>query len=517
MNPAYSQSEFDFYLSDLNAKALVILTGDNSPARHVAEEKKIPIIELIPDSDLNAIRFNLRTNIKQQVRKGDYASPEDTALILHTSGTTSRPKMVPLTHTNISATARHIVQTLSLSPADRCLNVMPLFHIHGLMAVVLSSLMAGASVVCTPGFNPDQFYGWVRDFHPTWYSAVPTMHQAVLAAVESNRSVIQSNPLRLIRSSSASLPPKVMADLEEAFNAPVIEAYGMTEAAHQMASNPLPPLKRKPGSVGLAAGPQVAIYGETDGLLPAGKTGEIVIRGPNVMKGYANNPEANHIAFIDGWFRTGDEGYLDPEGYLFITGRIKEMINRGGEKVAPREVDEVFLDHPDIAQAVTFAIPHPTLGEDVATAVVLRGNATTSSRELRSYALLRLSPQKAPSQVIILDSIPKGPTGKLQRIGLAEKLASHLAPPYLAPRTEVEEALVNLWKQVLHANQVGVNGNFFASGGDSLLATQLIARINAVFQVNFPLGTIFKEPTISDQAEFLEKLILDELENTPDL
>ncbi len=474
LNPAYSMSEFDFYLGDLDAKALVIQAETASPARLVAESRKIPVVELVPNSNPGRINFELQSDSAVSADNTGFANPADIALVLHTSGTTSRPKMVPLSQANIIASASHIVQTLTLTPADRCLNVMPLFHIHGLMAVVLSSLMAGASVACTPGFQADQFFPWIEEFHPSWYSAVPTMHQSVLAAAKSYFQVILANPLRLIRSSSASLPPKMMADLEQVFKAPVIEAYGMTEAAHQMASNPLPPRVRKPGSVGLPAGPEIAILDEGEKFVNPNQVGEIVIRGRNVMSGYANNPEASQAAFFNGWFRTGDEGYLDADGYLFITGRIKEMINRGGEKVAPREVDEVFLDHPEVAQAVTFAIPHPTLGEDVATAVVIRTGSLISEKELRDYALDRLAAQKAPSLVIILDSIPKGPTGKLQRIGLAEKLKSHLNPPYQAPRTQTEQALVNLWKQVLHSEWIGIFDNFFASGGDSLLATRLI-------------------------------------------
>jgi acyl-CoA synthetase (AMP-forming)/AMP-acid ligase II len=516
LNPAYSQTEFEFYLTDLEAKALIIQAGSETPVLQVARGLKIPVIELAPRIGGETIQFELVGGLDALPRLPGFAKPEDEALVLHTSGTTSRPKMVPLTQANICATAHHIVRSLQLSPADRCLNVMPLFHIHGLMAVVLASVAAGASVACSPGFDAERFYAWMEEYHPTWYSAVPTMHQAVLARAGSNQRVITDNPLRFIRSSSASLPPRVMADLEQIFDSPVIEAYGMTEAAHQMASNPLPPLPRKPGSVGLPAGPRIAIMDGNGQLLPAGKPGEIVIRGPNVMGGYARNPEANRSAFADGWFRTGDEGMFDEDNYLFITGRIKEMINRGGEKVTPREVDEVFLDHPLVAQAVTFAIPHPTLGEDVATAVVLSTGAAITSKELRRYALSRLLPQKAPSRVLILDQIPKGPTGKLQRIGLAEKLAARLQPEYEPPDTDLELGLADLWKEVLQRDRIGVEDNFFACGGDSLLATQLIARVRAAFQIDLPLGSIFREPTIHEQALLLERILLDEVEALSD-
>jgi acyl-CoA synthetase (AMP-forming)/AMP-acid ligase II len=248
------------------------------------------------------------------------------------------------------------------------------------------------------------------------------MHQAILTRAERNREIIDKGRLRLVRSSSASLPPQVMEALEKTFHVPMIESYGMTEASHQMASNPLPPLQRFPGSVGIASGPDVAIMDETGSLLPAGGLGEIVIRGRNVTKGYEANPDANAKAFTHGWFRTGDQGVIDEAGYLRLTGRLKELINRGGEKISPLEVDTVIMDHPAVAQVVTFAVPHHMLGEDVAAAVVLREGAVCDERELRSFVSARIADFKVPRKIVFLAEIPKGATGKLQRIGLAEKL-----------------------------------------------------------------------------------------------
>ena len=342
--------------------------------------------------------------------------------MLHTSGTTSRPKIVPLTQANVTASASHIRDSLALTPVDRCLNIMPLFHIHGLIAAVLSSLSAGAHISCSPGFNALKVFQWFAEVKPSWYTAVPTMHQAILDRAPRNAEIVAGMDLRFARSSSSSLPPQVMAALEETFGCPVIEAYGMTEAAHQMASNPLPPLARKPGSVGLAAGPEVAVMASDGALLGAETVGEIVIRGPNVTAGYENNPTANAEAFTHGWFHTGDQGVLDGDGYLRITGRLKEIINRGGEKISPREVDEVLMDHPAVSQVVTFALPHPKLGEDVAAAVVLRDGRSATDRELRDFTATRLADFKVPRKLVFLDEIPKGATGKLQRIGLAEKL-----------------------------------------------------------------------------------------------
>jgi acyl-CoA synthetase (AMP-forming)/AMP-acid ligase II len=299
---------------------------------------------------------------------------------------------------------------------------MPLFHIHGLIAGVLAPLSAGSQVFCTPGFNALKFFGWMDEAKPTWYTAVPTMHQAILSRAGKNADVIKRHPLRFLRSSSSSMPPQVIRELEEVFGAPLIEAYGMTEATHQMASNPLPPKARKPGAVGLAAGPEVAIMGDDGSLLPAGGIGEIVIRGANVTRGYENNPKANAEGFTNGWFRTGDQGTMDADGYLSLTGRLKEIINRGGEKVSPREVDEILMDHPAVAQVVCFGMPHPKLGEEVAAVVVLRDGQPATERELQAFVSTRAADYKVPKKILFMDEIPKGATGKLQRIGLAQKL-----------------------------------------------------------------------------------------------
>src|SRR6056297_1039343 len=425
LNPAYREDEFAFYLDDLKARAVILMEGEDGPAATAARRLGTKIIRLVPDTDGPAGAFEIRGDPAETA--GDRAAPEgtDVALILHTSGTTSRPKIVPLLQSNVAASAENIAASLDLTPADRCLNVMPLFHIHGLIAAVLATLGSGGQVWCAPGFDALRFFGWLRDAEPTWYTAVPTMHQAILSRAARNAETIESAKLRFLRSSSASLPGPVMTKLAETFGAPVVEGYGMTEAAHQMASNPLPPRAQKPGSVGIPAGPDVRIAHESEDRLIEG-VGEVVISGPNVTPGYEGNPEANAKSFFEAesrrWFRTGDQGAFDEDGYLTLTGRLKEIINRGGEKVSPLEVDGTLSDHPAVAQCVTFAIPHPKLGEEVGAAVVLKEGAEATEREIRDFAAERLADFKVPRKVVILEEIPKGATGKLQRIGLAEKL-----------------------------------------------------------------------------------------------
>jgi acyl-CoA synthetase (AMP-forming)/AMP-acid ligase II len=345
----------------------------------------------------------------------------DIALVLQTSGTTARPKTVPLAHANLVASAANISGTLALSEADRCLNVMPLFHIHGLVGALLSSLSRGASVVCTRGFDGFAFAGQLERFRPSWYTAVPTIHQVVLERSRRSDSLARAG-LRFVRSSSSALPGPVLEGIEAVSGAPMLEAYGMTEASHQMASNPLPPGRRKPRSVGVGGAVQIAVLGAADAAVAPGERGEVAVRGPNVFAGYHNNPEANAAAFTNGWFRTGDEGVLDGEGYLSLTGRLKELINRGGEKIAPAEVEDVLLRHPAVGEAVVFAVPHRHLGEDVAAAVVLRPGASLEEKAAREYVAGALAEFKVPRRVLFLNALPKGPTGKLQRIGLAARL-----------------------------------------------------------------------------------------------
>jgi acyl-CoA synthetase (AMP-forming)/AMP-acid ligase II/thioesterase domain-containing protein len=509
LNPGYTKSEYEFYLTDLNANAIIINENNESDITQVA--KNLGIKTIIVHSNLKAKAgvFTLSPESHSITKLNTYSDIDDIALILHTSGTTSRPKIVPLTHKNICSSTKNIHETLKLNQKDRCLNIMPLFHIHGLIGATLSTIYSGASIVCTPGFIGTKFIQWLDEFKPTWYTAVPTLHQMILQRAKANN--ITKTSLRFIRSSSSALPPKVMADLEKTFNVPVIESYGMTEASHQMTSNLLPPKKRKTGTVGVPAGPEITILDEQGNQQTQNSVGEIAVRGLNVMKGYENNPEANKIAFTDGWFRTGDEGYFDSDNYLIIKDRIKEIINRGGEKISPSEIDEVILDHPKVKQVVTFSVSHPVLGEEVGAAIVLNKDQEASQREIQEYVSQRLASFKVPRHIKFLKEIPKSDTGKIQRIGLAEQLemtyteTQQVMQEFKKATTPTEKILTAIWREALGVEKIGVKDNFFQIGGDSLIAGQIISKIIETQKIDqLPLVIFLYAPTIEKMAEILE-------------
>jgi acyl-CoA synthetase (AMP-forming)/AMP-acid ligase II len=409
LNPGYKVEEFRFYMEDAGAKAVIVAPGEH-PAREAAQQLRIPIWECGLSGQGQV--FVRRQNGKSPANP-DTSEPkvDDVALFLHTSGTTSRPKGVPLTHGNLMTSIANIAATYQLTARDRSLIVMPLFHVHGLIGATLSTLHTGGAVVVPPKFSAGAFWQTAAKYNVTWYSAVPTIHQILLGRADQDNA--PRSGFRFIRSCSAALAPAVFQQLEERFGAPVLEAYGMTEAAHQMASNPLPPGPRKPGFVGKGTGVDIVIRDDHGKALPAGKQGEVTIHGHNVMHGYLNNPEANATSFFDGYFRTGDQGVMDQDGFVMLTGRLKELINRGGEKISPLEVDAALLEHHAVAEAVSFAAPHEKYGEEVHAAVVLKGD--TTPEEIQEHCQKRLADFKVPKKIHITDAVPRTATGKIQR------------------------------------------------------------------------------------------------------
>ncbi|KAJ9642444.1 hypothetical protein H2199_004825 [Coniosporium tulheliwenetii] len=431
LNPAYKQSEFEFYIDDLSSAVALVPKGafkEDAAAVRAARKYKAAIAECYWNGKEVVLDVKDKGKLAGKGnRTVEQAQPDDVALVLHTSGTTGRPKAVPLTHRNLSRTMKNIQATYDLSSSDRTLLVMPLFHVHGLLAGFLAPLASGGSVIVPPRFSASDFWANFTTHKANWYTAVPTIHQILLKSPKPD----PKPDIRFIRSCSSPLSPKTFHELEKTFDAPVLEAYAMTEAAHQMTSNPLPPHKRQPGSVGIGQGVEVKILDQDGKEVPQGSEAEICIRGENVTKGYLNNPEANKSSFTkDGFFRTGDQGKMDEEGYVFITGRIKELINKGGEKISPIEIDNVLAQHPSVGEAVSFAIEDEMYGQDVGAAIVLKDDAKDklSADELRDWLKDRVAKFKLPKKIFFTDTMPKTATGKIQRRMVAEAMLKQDKP-----------------------------------------------------------------------------------------
>jgi acyl-CoA synthetase (AMP-forming)/AMP-acid ligase II/thioesterase domain-containing protein/acyl carrier protein len=512
LNPVCTAHELDAALSRLKPKLLIAAPDVDNEKHAIAAKHGIGVVTATPDFSREAGVFKLSPVAIATGVKEVPPQRNDIALLLPTSGTTSEPKLVGLTREHLCRSAENIARALRLTSEDRCLNIMPLFHVHGIVAAVLASLHTGGSVVCSSGFRGRDFFQWLEEFQPSWYTAVPTMHAAIVASTAQHDHVLKRHSLRFIRSCSAPLPSLVLRELEQRFGVPAVEAYGMTEAAHQIACNPLPPGIRKLGSVGVPAGTEIAIFDEVCRPLRKDCEGEIVIRGGSVISCYVGGPAFNQQSFTDGWFHTGDIGSIDHDGYLFIKGRAKEFINRGGFKVSPYEIEQVLLGHPSVAEAVVFPIQEPRLGEEVAAAVVLRDAKAATTTEIRDFASQQLSYFKVPRRLVFLDEIPKGPTGKPQRIGLATKLGL-VAPreehrentAVRQSRTPLEDAFATIWARIIGTERVGLDDNFFEIGGDSLAAMELIAAIQQVTGRRLTIAALFEAPTIRLLAAFVER------------
>ncbi|KAH7401632.1 hypothetical protein BKA66DRAFT_508127 [Pyrenochaeta sp. MPI-SDFR-AT-0127] len=428
LNPAYKQSEFEFYIDDLSSAIALVPKGafaKDAAAVRAARKYNAAIAECYYNGREVVLDVKETGKLAGKSAPIESAQPDDVALVLHTSGTTGRPKAVPLTHRNLLRTMKNIQGTYQLTPKDRTMLVMPLFHVHGLLAGFLAPLGSGGSVVVPPKFSASEFWRDFNEHKANWYTAVPTIHQILLKSPPPS----PKPEIRFIRSCSSPLSPKTFHELEKTFGAPVLEAYAMTEAAHQMTSNPLPPAQRKPGSVGLGQGVEVKILDDAGKEVPQGKEGEICIRGENVTKGYLNNPAANASGFTkNGFFRTGDQGKKDTEGYVIITGRIKELINKGGEKISPIELDNLIAQNPAVAEAVSFAIEDEMYGQDVGLAVVVKEGQKLTAGELKAWLTDRVAKFKLPKKIFFTDIMPKTATGKIQRRLVAEAMLKQEEP-----------------------------------------------------------------------------------------
>lgn len=495
LDPGSRADELERALHLLAVTCVVVLAGSGQIARSIAARLDLAIVELVVETGASAGAFVVRA-VHAKAR-GSHAPAGEArpGILARTSGTVGPPKLVAISNANVISAARAVCGALALEPLDRCLIVRPMFHMNAIVTIVAASLAAGAGIVCLGGFEAEQFFTSLRDDRITWFSAPPAMHREILACGPAFRAAALAARLRFIRSSSAALHEDVCKQIESLFNAPLLEGYGMSEAPF-IACNPLPPGVRKIGSVGLPQDCEMMIVDDAGRALDAEQVGEVVIRGPNVASGYVD-ASFDATAFVDGWLRTGDLGRRDGDGYLYLLGRQKELINRGGQKFFPRDIESVLREDRSIADVVAFGMPHPTLGEEVAAAVILQDGATRSESEIKQFAMERVTEGKVPKRVLILSQFPRTPTGKVQvheLRKLLEQKPSGIAPEGRAPAQLLEAQLLQLFQDVLDAPDFGVEDDFFVAGGDSLRAVRLIARIRSQCGEDVSLQSLFEAP-----------------------
>ena len=518
LNPKLTLGEVAICLRDARVDAVAVAYGADNTARAAAERMGLPVLDIVSDPMRAAGTVSIRSPLIGTPRRPGPPDADDLTVVLATSGTTSSSKLVPLRHRHISARSTDAARRFGVTQADKVLNMMPLFHIGGFGAGLHYMLFSGASVIQMAGLDVSKFFDCLSELRPTFLMGGYTIYHAIRDQADRFAEVIAATApdIRVIRSGSGRLDPKVAHQLEAMFNAPVIQAYGSSETSF-MASEPLPPGRRKEGSVGLAERAEVAIVDPDGALLDVGQKGEVVVRGPQVTDGYENDPVANASAFKGGWYHTGDEGYFDADGYLFLTGRLKEIINRGGEKLAPNEVDDALSAHPAVRQAATFPVPHPTLGEEIAAAVVLEPGATATAAALSAHLRERLAAFKVPRRIVFADAIPTGPTGKIQRHALAAAFGLDGAAPAQeigrgattddCKPTARESKLAALWAEALDLDQVGLDDDFFLLGGDSLQAVELFLRIEETFGQRLPRSVLFDAGTVREMARRIEMAV----------
>lgn len=508
LNPAYTEIELERLIRRLRV-SLLLTTPDLVAPRRAARAVGVPVLEVATEDRGRAGEFHLRVDSRDGPWLGEPTTADEllaraadeTALVLHTSGSTGLPKIVPLTHRNLIVSAGNVAASLQLSSDDVCLNAMPPFHVGALVDLLLAPLSVGGRVIVGVGPGAADFFAHVDALQPTWYQGVPTMLQDILRHCERGQRSLRGSRIRFIRSVSAPLPPAVLTELERQLEVPVVEIYGMTETSGVITSNPLPPGERRAGSVGISAGPEIAIVAANGQRIFDGTPGEVWVRGLNVTSAYELGPEEPAEGRVDDWLKTGDEGRLDEDGYLYLTGRIKDIINRGGEKIAPREIDEVLLAHPGVRDAAAFALPHETLGEDVAAAVVLETGYVVDAAELTAHCAERLAPFKVPRAVFFRDELPRAPGGKLQRAKLRTSCDEPDAsvPPRAgggAPASERQRLLMAVWQEVLGVGAVGAHDDFVDLGGDSLRAVELAVRVSERLGFEVQAATIYDNPTV---------------------
>lgn len=509
-NPDFRKGEYETMFRQLAPRLLITLAEKEHPSREAARDLSIPVCEIHVLPSDPAGSFDLTPQGKDAfTAPTSTPAPDDLALILQTSGTTSRPKTVPLTHRNLFISARNMQKSVLLSENDRVLHFLPMFHIGGIVDVLMAPLLAGGTVITTPSFSTRDFFSHLERYRPTWTQAVPVMIHEILSDSRDFPELVAEHGMRFVRSVSAALPVPTLLEFERVFRIPVIEIFGMSESAGIITSNPLPPGLRKPGSVGTSAGCRVMILDDEKRPLPTGESGNVVVSGPSLMSGYIDDPEENARAITSAGFYTGDLGFLDPDGFLYLNGRVKDIINRGGEKITPLEIDRALMEYPSVADAACFPVPHPVLGEEVAALVVMKPGFGFVREDLFAFLRERLAFFKVPKIVEEVAAIPRS-SGKLRRAELSEVLSSNASPEmteieHVSPATPVAKAIAAMWEKILRVQNIGLNDDFFLLGGDSLRASSFINELQQKWDETIYVSSLFDFSTVAGFETYLHR------------
>jgi acyl-CoA synthetase (AMP-forming)/AMP-acid ligase II len=471
-----------------------------------ARARGLRIVRVVPDAALPVGRYRLELVDRAAANVPPPRSLAGLAYLLVTSGTTGRPKLVPGHHRQQVMRAQIMARWLDYSPSDRTVHIVPMHMGHGLRASLMDVLLSGASVVCLPEGDVTAFVQGLEQFRPTCLSAGFTVYRQLLARGPELASQLRAYLLRFARAGSGRLEPEEVDALEQLFEAPLLVSYSSTETC-AISHDPLPPAQRRRGAAGLPVACELRVLDAANRIVEDGSAGELVVRGPLVCSGYVDDAELTARSFVDGWFRTGDAGRIDGDGYVYITGRIKELINRGGEKISPREIDRVLETVPGVEEAATFGVPHATLGEEIVAAIVRASGADLDEASVLAHARARLGPSRVPRAIHFVDQLPRTETGKLSRAALAARAwhdGRHDAPTQL-PASALEAELAALWMPFVRNTQLRREDDFFLAGGDSLGGARLLMRVRATYGVTLKMSSLFGEAaTIAGMARVIE-------------
>jgi acyl-CoA synthetase (AMP-forming)/AMP-acid ligase II/thioesterase domain-containing protein/acyl carrier protein len=518
LNPRQTLREIEVCFAVLRPDAVFLVRGADSIVRRVAERRGITIIEAVQPEDgfLNFTIAEMQSANARALDEDDEPDPNAPAFILQTSGTTSAPKFIPTSHKNMLAAAARVRNWFDLTPQDRCLSASPIFYAHGLHVTVFAPILSGGTIAFPKDAFSFDYVEWFETLKPTWYSAGPTLHRLVFDHIKSDADDAKmGHSLRFVLSGGAPLPRDVKEGLQKALKVPVVEHYGSSEGL-QICSNQLQSGRSKPETCGIPSPDTIVIVDDNGRRLPPGQQGEILVGGPTVVSGYLNAPELNKAHFVNGWFKTGDIGSIDDDGFLSLHGRKNDLINRGGEKISPAEIDDILLCHPAVAEAAAFSVPHARLGEDVVAAVVLHSGATVSPEELRKYLRDQLASFKVPGKIFVRDKLPKGKTGKVIRRELSESLGSEIVVEKPNTSQSANESipasgtlvvqLIELWERLLQTKSLTPDDDFSEKGGDSLLAMEMLSEVERLTGQTIPTSILFEARTIRQLTQKLYSL-----------